>query len=144
MDGNRRMLLPLPKKRPMNSTVGYAPPKCSPVWCEEPGRSCSSRRARASLTPVASLEWGAESCDFGFVDSMPNAIRGLKTSPAGGESPLFPPEVALHLVKIACEMPDSLWRSISLWDCRERARKLEEDGIVERISARAIKGSLTP
>lgn len=56
-----------------------------------------------------------------------------------GESPLFPPEVALHLVKIACEMPDRLGRSLSLWDCQELAWKLEEDGIVENISAETVR-----
>jgi transposase len=74
---------------------------------------------------------------------MPNELRGLKTSLAVGGSPLFPPEVALHLVKIACEMPDRLGRSISLWDCRELARKLVEDGIVESISAETIRRILT-
>jgi hypothetical protein len=85
------------------------------------------------------LGWVAESFDFGFVDSMPNELRGLKTSPAGGESPLFPPEVALHLVKIACEMPDRLARCLSLWDCLEPAHKLEEDGIVQTISAETVR-----
>jgi transposase len=43
--------------------------------------------------------------------------------------------VALHLVKIACERPDKLGRSLSHWDCRELANQLVRDGVVESISA---------
>jgi transposase len=46
----------------------------------------------------------------------------------------FPPAVALHLVKIACERPDKLGRSLSQWDCRELARQLIRDGVVTSIS----------
>lgn len=35
-------------------------------------------------------------------------IEGLRDKPGRGVSPFFPCEVALHLVKIACEMPDQL------------------------------------
>ena len=34
----------------------------------------------------------------------------------------FPPQVALYLVKIACERPDMMERSLSQWDCTELAR----------------------
>lgn len=30
----------------------------------------------------------------------------------------FPPEVAIHLVKIACERPDNVGRSLSHWIVR--------------------------
>lgn len=62
-----------------------------------------------------------------------------KIKPAGAESPLFPPEVALHLVKLSCEMPDKLGVSLSLWDCQELARKLQSDGIVETISPDTVR-----
>jgi transposase len=52
--------------------------------------------------------------------------------------PFFPPEVALHLVKIACELPDKLGVSLSQWDCQELARKLVEDGVVESISPQTV------
>ena len=42
--------------------------------------------------------------------------------------------MALHLVKIACERPDKLGRSLSQWDCRELARQLVRDGVVSSIS----------
>lgn len=133
------MLLPLQKTSVMSLTDGYVPPLCDPVWSEEPEQFCSSLKARASLRPAAWLGWVVESFDFGFVDSMTGELKGSRTKPGVGESPLFPPEVALHLVKIACEMPDRLGRSVSLWDCHELAHNLEEDGIVESISPETVR-----
>jgi transposase len=63
--------------------------------------------------------------------------------PAGDVSRSFPPEVALHLVKIACERPDKLGRSLSQWDCVELARQLERDGIVASISADTVRRILS-
>jgi transposase len=51
----------------------------------------------------------------------------------------FPPAVALHAVKIACELPDKLGRSLSQWDCREIARQLVASGVVESISAETVR-----
>jgi transposase len=47
--------------------------------------------------------------------------------------------VALYVVKIACERPDELSRSLSQWDCTEIARQLVRDGVVERISAETVR-----
>jgi len=58
--------------------------------------------------------------------------------PAGDANRSFPPEAALHLVKIACELPDKLGRSLARWDCVELARQLERDGIVASISADTV------
>ncbi len=55
----------------------------------------------------------------------------------------FPPSVALHLVKMACERPGQLGRSLSQWDCVELARQLERDGIVESISAATVRRILS-
>lgn len=58
----------------------------------------------------------------------------------GGEGNLFfPPEVAINLVKLACERPDNLDRSLSQWDCAELAQKLIIDGIVEKISVSTVQ-----
>src|SRR5216117_3551667 len=54
------------------------------------------------------------------------------------ESRFFPPEVALHLVKVACEMPDKLGVSLAQWDCQELADKLIDDGVVENISPQTV------
>ena len=53
--------------------------------------------------------------------------------------PLFPPEVALHAVKLACERPDTCGRSLCLWDCQEIARHLLEAAITPAISAETVR-----
>ena len=52
---------------------------------------------------------------------------------------LFPPAVATHLVKLACERPDKLGRSLSQWDCQELARQLVEEELVEDISPDTVR-----
>lgn len=52
---------------------------------------------------------------------------------------LFPPEVALHTVKIAWERPDTCGRSLCLWDCQEIARHLREAAIAPTISAETVR-----
>jgi transposase len=47
--------------------------------------------------------------------------------------------VALYVVKIACERPDELGRSLSQWDCTEIARQLVRDGVVESIAAETVR-----
>jgi transposase len=49
----------------------------------------------------------------------------------------------VQLVKLACERPDKLGRSLSQWDCTELARQLADDGIVEHISAETVRRILT-
>lgn len=58
------------------------------------------------------------------------------------ENLFSPPEVAVHLVKIACERPDKVGRSISQWDCTELASQLVRDGIVESISPSTVRNIL--
>jgi hypothetical protein len=45
-------------------------------------------------------------------------------APGRGAKGGFPPEVASHVVRLACERPDPLGRSLSQWDCTELARQL--------------------
>ena len=45
----------------------------------------------------------------------------------------------MHVVKIACERPDELGRSLSQWDCIEIARQLVRDGVVPSISAETVR-----
>ena len=56
-----------------------------------------------------------------------------------GVRPVFPPVVAMHLVKLACELPDRVDRSLSLWTCAELARTLRRDGIVDTISPQSVQ-----
>ena len=56
-----------------------------------------------------------------------------------GVRPGSPPVVAMHLVKLACELPDRADRSLSLWTCAELARTLRRDRIVETISPQSVQ-----
>jgi hypothetical protein len=58
---------------------------------------------------------------------------------AGEPRAFFPPEVAIHVVRLACERPDLLGRRLSPWDCRELARQLMAEGLVEDISAATVR-----
>jgi transposase len=61
----------------------------------------------------------------------------MRSDPA--DRRFFPPEVAVHLVKIACERPDKVGRSLSQWDCVELARQLETDQVVDSISPQTVQ-----
>jgi len=56
-----------------------------------------------------------------------------------GDPPVFPPAIALYLVKLACELPDAAGRSLSLWTCAELARTLKSEDIVEAISPQSVQ-----
>ena len=45
----------------------------------------------------------------------------------------------MHLVKIACERPDMLGRSLSQWDGLALARQRQREGLVEHISAETVR-----
>jgi transposase len=45
----------------------------------------------------------------------------------------------MHVVKIACERPDEVGRSLSQWDGLEIARQLVRDGVVKAISAETVR-----
>jgi transposase len=133
------MLLLSPKKNIVNSVTGYGVLARSPVWLAEPEPSSLSLKEKALWRPAALSAWVVALFACGSLGSWQSALKASKTSLVEGESPLFPPEVALHLVKIACEMPDQLGRSLSVWDCEELARILQEDGTVESISAETVR-----
>jgi transposase len=61
----------------------------------------------------------------------------MGNAPAARRS--FPPEVAIHLVKIACERPDDVGRSLSHWDCADLARQLVADHVVDSISPQTVQ-----
>lgn len=43
------------------------------------------------------------------------------------------------LVKLACELPDDVDRSLSLWTCAELARAIQRDGVVDTISPQSVQ-----
>ena len=45
---------------------------------------------------------------------LEHRVMGLSGKPRAGRLPVFPPEVALHVVKLACERPDRFGTSLSL------------------------------
>ena len=72
-----------------------------------------------------------------FVEKRLSGLDDTRLDP--GVLPAFPPEVALYLVKLACELPDAAGRSLSLWTCAELARTLREAGVVDSISPQQVQ-----
>jgi transposase len=68
----------------------------------------------------------------------PSASQGWATLLAAAPRAFFPPEVAIYVVRLACERPDILGRSLSRWDCHELARQLIAEAIVEDISVSTV------
>jgi DDE superfamily endonuclease len=64
------------------------------------------------------------------------------TPPAAGPRAVFPPAVAIPIVRLACERPDSLGRRLSPWDGAELAHQLIAEGTVEAISAATVRRML--
>jgi DDE superfamily endonuclease len=56
----------------------------------------------------------------------------------------LPPEVAVHLVKLACARPELCGRSLSQWDGTALARALVHDGVAATISASTVRRILAP
>src|SRR5262249_34471426 len=73
----------------------------------------------------------------------PSAWMASLTPPAAVPRAVFPPEVAIHVVRLACERPDTLGRSLSQWDGAQLAHQLCAAGIVEDISAATVRRILT-
>jgi len=57
---------------------------------------------------------------------------------AGGPR-VFPPIVATHLVKLACELPEDEARSLSTWTCADLARTLIRERVVDTISTSSVQ-----
>ena len=72
-------------------------------------------------------------------DTATRDWRACTTSPGPAASRSFPPEVALHLVKMACERPEDHGRSLSFWDCQELAAQLVAEAIVPSISVETVR-----
>jgi hypothetical protein len=62
-----------------------------------------------------------------------------RTPLAAAPRAFFPPEVAIHVVRLACERPDMVGRRLSPGDGHELARQLIAEGIVEDISASTVR-----
>jgi transposase len=70
---------------------------------------------------------------------LQDGIFGLKDEARSGRPSQYSHEVVMHVIKIACEMPEKYGRSLCLWDCEEIAKELIREGIVESITAETIR-----
>ena len=95
------------------------------------GHECTSVAEKVGLSPRHVHKWGQRFLQQG--------VDGLEDKPRPGARPKFSPGVALHLVKMACEMPDLRGRSLSQWDCAELARQLQAEGVMDSISAQSVR-----
>src|SRR5260370_37532648 len=80
-----------------------------------------AKRARAMLLLEQGHPFVHTARWVGFTESnlrkwakrfLEHGVAGLYEKPRPGLTPLFPPEVALHVVKLSCEPPDHLRRSL--------------------------------
>ena len=126
--------------RPCNAGSGR--PQWRQGWCAEDALSC------CWLTATRNPRWrswsasNARSSGSGRGGFWPSAWLALPTLLAAAPGEFFPPEVAIYVVRLACERPDILGRSLSQWDCHELARQLMAEGIVEEISASTVRRML--
>jgi transposase len=66
-------------------------------------------------------------------------IEGLNDNYRRGRPPVFDAVVAMHIIKIACEMPAQRGRSLDKWDCNEIAKELIRTKVVSSISAETVR-----
>ena len=95
------------------------------------GESFSETARKAGVARRIAYKWAKR-----FLDER---MEGLEDQPRSGRPARFSPMVAAYLTKLACELPDTVDRSLSLWTCAELARTLERDGIVERMSPQTVQ-----
>lgn len=112
---------------------------CVQGWLKEDESSSCSRRESPSLTSPGSSVCVEGSSTNGPSVSKNTGSLDLKIKRVEAESLFSPAQVAIHLVKIACERPTCAGRSLSQWDSTELARKLVEDGLVESISSETVR-----
>src|SRR4029077_3035703 len=89
--------------------------------------------------PAGSCRCNAGICTSGSLAFASKGWPGSPTESVPADRWSFPPEVAIHLVKIACERPDKVGRSLSHWDCAELARQLRADRVVDSISPQTVQ-----
>ena len=89
------------------------------------------------------LEANGALCGSGRNDSFASASEGWKIYRGAGPPLVFPPVVATHLVKLACELPEDARRSLDIWTCAELAATLQREGIVESISPQTVQRLLS-
>jgi len=108
------------------------------VWPGEPAwSSCAPRGPPWPRWPGV-LGWLPGWWPNGLNATDTWAFQDLETNPDRDAPRSFPPTVALHVVKLACERPDTQGRSLSQWDSAELARELLRIGVVDMISPSTV------
>src|SRR5262245_47938382 len=120
----------------MLCSVGQVRPR---DWPNGRERSCSWRTGILSPRWATSYQCNAVIFTSGLSDSDSTGSQGFTMGNGPADRRSFPPEVAIHLVKIACERPDDVGRSLSHWDCTELARQLVADEVVDSISSQTVQ-----
>lgn len=136
---DRHSLSPFQVTKGLNSNTASAAPLYAPARHGVRVSSCYGlMENRSQRWRDALVSYGAWSTS-GSSAFLKRESPVWRTSGDEGESLFFPPQVAVHLVKLACERPDKLGRSLSQWDCAELVRQLVSDGIVEDISVSTVR-----
>lgn len=118
---------------------GRGQPRSQPDWPAEPESFCSWLPERPNQKlPI----WWASSVVL-FANGphafSHNASKACMRPLAEVPRAFFPPHVAVHVVRLACERPDNLGRRLSQWDCQELARKLVDDELAASISPSTVR-----
>jgi DDE superfamily endonuclease len=128
---------PLQNATPWNAGSGR--PRWSPGSCGGGESSCCWLMGSPNPTWATWLVSNGASCASGLGAFWLNVWQGSRMPQAAGRRAFFPPAVAIHVVRLACERPETLGRSLSQWDCRELARQLIAEGVVADISAATVR-----
>ncbi|HIE74931.1 MAG TPA: IS630 family transposase [Gammaproteobacteria bacterium] len=96
-------------------------------------RGCLSPRWRFRSISLAAISIN------GSIASKATGWPAWRTNPDPADRRFFPPEVGLHVVKLACERPEQSNRSLCHWFCVDLAAQLIADGIVPYICAETVR-----
>src|SRR5574341_981489 len=125
----QRYILPSMTRRGPRSQGGYGAKRPPSDWPNVRRPFYCWPMARRLPPPPAKWAYGNGMSASGryALSRLALTVWPTKSAPAGGR--FFPPVVALYVVKLACERPDVLGRSLSQWDSVELARQLVHDGV---------------
>src|SRR5919106_6065093 len=102
-----------PRLNGPNWNTGNALLRYRQGWPSAPGSSCCEQRACPSRRLADAWPWGGASFVNGSGVLLTSAFRGSPIKLDAAASRSFPPAVGVYLVKLACERPDRLGRSLS-------------------------------
>jgi hypothetical protein len=123
-------------------TAGHGRPRSPRGWCA--AGQVSSSWPLGIPTPRGDAPWGSNGrwSASGPNAFWPSAWMALQTLLAVAPRAVCPPEVAVHVGRLACERPDLRGPSLSPWDGPALARQLIAEGVGEGRSAATVRRSL--